>query len=46
MNSSINAITVEIGDPQRFQKRFVKSALLGVENIMFSLNMVREILFF
>ncbi|KAG0261343.1 hypothetical protein DFQ27_003047 [Actinomortierella ambigua] len=39
---NIPAITVEIGDPARFQKRFVKSALLGVTNILSSLKMIDD----
>ncbi|KAF9365301.1 hypothetical protein BGX34_010514 [Mortierella sp. NVP85] len=38
----IPAITVEIGDPARFQKRFVKSAILGVTNILSHLKMVED----
>jgi len=40
MERGIPAITVEIGDPARFQKRFVKSALLGVTNILGHLKML------
>ncbi|KAI8850448.1 hypothetical protein BC829DRAFT_389450 [Chytridium lagenaria] len=40
MDRGIAAITVEIGDPSRFQKRFVKNALLGVTNILCHLKMV------
>ncbi|KAF9967362.1 hypothetical protein BGZ70_009824 [Mortierella alpina] len=39
---SVPAITVEIGDPARFQKRFVKSAILGVTNILSHLKMVED----
>lgn len=39
---NIPAITVEIGDPARFQKRFVKSAILGVTNILSHLKMVED----
>ncbi|KAF9101428.1 hypothetical protein BGX29_005643 [Mortierella sp. GBA35] len=39
---NIPAITVEIGDPSRFQKRFVKSAILGVTNILSHLKMVED----
>ncbi|KAG0229268.1 hypothetical protein BGW42_001662 [Actinomortierella wolfii] len=39
---NIPAITVEIGDPARFQKRFVKNALLGVTNILSSLKMIGD----
>ncbi|KAF9433632.1 hypothetical protein BGZ76_009193 [Entomortierella beljakovae] len=38
----IPAITVEIGDPSRFQKRFVKSAILGVTNILSHLKMIED----
>ncbi|GAO49334.1 hypothetical protein SAICODRAFT_16043, partial [Saitoella complicata NRRL Y-17804] len=38
----IPSITVEIGNPGVFQKRFVKSALLGVTNIMSNLGMIPE----
>lgn len=40
MELGIPAITVEIGDPSRFQKRFIRSALMGVSNIMSHLKMV------
>ncbi|KAI9197311.1 uncharacterized protein BJ171DRAFT_226562 [Polychytrium aggregatum] len=40
MSNDIPAITVEIGDPSKFQKRFVKNALLGVTNILCHLNMI------
>eukprot|EP00474_Spongospora_subterranea_P002007 CRZ02465.1 hypothetical protein [Spongospora subterranea] len=40
MNLNIPSITVEIGDPSRIHSRFVSSALLGVENILYSLHMV------
>lgn len=40
MDRGIPAITVEIGNPQRFQERFIQFALLGVENILCSLEMV------
>jgi predicted deacylase len=40
MEHGIPAITVEIGNPQRFQERFIQFALLGVENILCSLEMV------
>ncbi|KAJ1666380.1 hypothetical protein IW140_001110 [Coemansia sp. RSA 1813] len=36
----IPAITVEIGDPSRFHKRFIKNALLGVTNILSHLCMI------
>jgi len=39
MGLSIPSVTVEIGDPSRFHLRFIKSALLGVENILSFLNM-------
>ncbi|KAG0045049.1 hypothetical protein BGZ83_009689 [Gryganskiella cystojenkinii] len=39
---NIPAITVEIGDPARFQKRFVKSAILGVTNILSHLKMIED----
>ncbi|RUS14812.1 hypothetical protein BC938DRAFT_477205, partial [Jimgerdemannia flammicorona] len=42
MELGIPAITVEIGDPARFQKRFVKNALLGVTNILGHLKMVPD----
>ncbi|KAK9767646.1 hypothetical protein K7432_002412 [Basidiobolus ranarum] len=42
MERGIPAITVEIGDPSRFQKRFVKNALLGVTNIISHLQMVED----
>ena len=40
MDRKIPAITVEIGDPSRVQKRFVKHALLGVTNILSNLKMI------
>ncbi|KAJ3296781.1 hypothetical protein HDU76_006681, partial [Blyttiomyces sp. JEL0837] len=40
MDLGIASITVEIGDPSRFQKRFVKNALLGVSNILAHLKMI------
>lgn len=40
MELGIPAITVEIGDPSRFQKRFIRSALMGVTNIMSHFKMV------
>lgn len=42
INIGIPAITVEIGDPSQFQKRFVKSALLGVTNILGRLRMIPD----
>ncbi|PVU98477.1 hypothetical protein BB559_001525 [Furculomyces boomerangus] len=42
MNIGIPSITVEIGDPSTFQKRFVKNALLGVTNILSYLKMIPE----
>ncbi|KAI9298785.1 hypothetical protein K502DRAFT_362010 [Neoconidiobolus thromboides FSU 785] len=42
MELGIPAITVEIGDPSRFQKRFIRSALMGVSNIMSHLQMINE----
>jgi predicted deacylase len=39
MGLNIPSVTVEIGDPSRFHLRFIKSALLGVENILGFLNM-------
>ncbi|KAJ2358961.1 hypothetical protein IWW50_000346 [Coemansia erecta] len=42
MQRGIAAITVEVGDPSRFQKRFVKNALLGVTNILSQLRMVPD----
>ncbi|KAI8809832.1 hypothetical protein BJ742DRAFT_212696 [Cladochytrium replicatum] len=40
MERGIAAITVEIGDPSRVQKRFVKNALLGVTNILCHFKMI------
>ncbi|CAG8516517.1 2914_t:CDS:10 [Ambispora leptoticha] len=40
MERGIPAITVEIGDPSTFQKRFVKHALQGVTNILSNLKMI------
>ena len=42
MQLGIPAITVEIGNPSVFQKRFVKNALLGVTNILSSLRIIPE----
>ncbi|ORX73691.1 hypothetical protein DL89DRAFT_263710 [Linderina pennispora] len=42
MQRGIPAITVEIGDPSRFQKRFVKNALIGVTNILSQLRMIPD----
>ncbi|KAJ2849977.1 hypothetical protein IWW36_002240 [Coemansia brasiliensis] len=42
MQRGIPAITVEVGDPSRFQKRFVKNALIGVTNILSHLRMVPD----
>jgi len=42
MEIGIPAITVEIGNPGVFQKRFVKNALIGVTNIISSLRMIDE----
>jgi predicted deacylase len=38
----IPAITVEIGDPARFQKQFVKSAILEVTNVLSHLKMIED----
>lgn len=40
MKLGIPSITVEIGDPSRIHRRFVKSAFLGVENILNWLDML------
>ena len=40
MERSIPAITLEIGDPSSFQKRYIRSALLGVTNILAHLQMI------
>jgi hypothetical protein len=34
--------TVEIGDPSKFQKRFVRNALQGVTNILSNLKMIPD----
>ncbi|KAL6050373.1 SPX domain-containing protein [Balamuthia mandrillaris] len=39
----INAITVEIGNPSQFQKRYITHALLGVHNILCYLKMIPEV---
>jgi uncharacterized protein len=36
----IPAITVEVGDPQRFQKKLIKYSLVGVHNILSHLKML------
>ncbi|KAG9301525.1 hypothetical protein G9A89_008377 [Geosiphon pyriformis] len=42
MERGILAITVEIGDPSTFQKRFVRNALQGVTNILSNLKMIPQ----
>lgn len=42
MKIGIPSITVEIGDPSRIHRRFVKSAFLGVENILYFLKMLDD----
>jgi predicted deacylase len=42
MDLGIPSITVEIGNPGVFQKRFVKNALIGVTNIISSLRMIAD----
>jgi len=42
MQIGIPSITVEIGNPGVFQKRFVKNALIGVTNIISSLRMIAD----
>jgi predicted deacylase len=42
MSLGIAAITVEIGNPQAFNKRFVRYALHGVENILYQLHMLKH----
>ena len=42
MAAGIPAITVEIGNPSLFQKRFIRNALLGVTNILCHLNMTPQ----
>jgi predicted deacylase len=42
MQLCIPAITVEIGNPKVFQKRFVKNALIGITNIISSLRMIAD----
>lgn len=42
MELDIPAITVEIGDPSRFQKRFIRNALVGVTNILSNLKMIQD----
>jgi predicted deacylase len=36
----IHAITVEIGDPQRFQRRLIQSSLTGILNVLGQLSMI------
>jgi predicted deacylase len=38
----IKAITVEVGDPNRFQKGMIRSGVLGIHNVMADLNMIEE----
>ena len=39
-NLGIHAITVEIGDPNRFQKKIISDALDGILNTLICLNMI------
>jgi hypothetical protein len=38
----IPAITVEVGDPQRFQRKLIKSSLLGTLNVLGHLEMIDD----
>lgn len=38
----IHAITVEAGDPHKFQKGMIRSAITGVMNVMRELNMISD----
>jgi predicted deacylase len=40
MDRGIPAITVEVGDPQRFQKKYVKSTRLGLRDILGDADML------
>ena len=42
MDLGIPAITVEAGDPHRFQKGMIRSALTGIRNVMRHLEMTEE----
>jgi uncharacterized protein len=39
MDKKIVALTVELGDPHRFQKKMIKAALIGIDNIIRHLKM-------
>lgn len=39
---SIPAITVEVGNPQRFKPEFIRSSLLGIRRILAEIGMVRR----
>ena len=36
----VKSITVEVGDPQKFQRKLIKFSLVGIHNILSSLNML------
>lgn len=40
MKAGIPAITVEVGDPQRFQRRLIKSSVSGLFNILYGLELL------
>jgi predicted deacylase len=40
MDRGIPAITVEVGDPQRFQRRMIRFGLIGVGNVLARLQML------
>ncbi len=42
MSQGIPAITVEVGNPQRFQRRLIQSSLRGIENILYGLDLYDE----
>ncbi|MTI33221.1 succinylglutamate desuccinylase/aspartoacylase family protein [Xanthovirga aplysinae] len=39
-NLGIHAITVEVGDPNKFQKGMIRSSMTGIFNLFFYLNML------
>lgn len=39
-NMGIHAITVEVGNPLRFQKRLIKNSIIGILNVLSNLKMI------
>lgn len=42
MQADIPAITVEVGDPQRFQRRLIRSSVSGLTNVLSGLDLLPE----